>query len=105
MKQTNRIISLMLCAAMVAGYFPAPAHAEDLSQSGLCVHHPEHTDCAYGADMACDYFCTECNSMDAAITCPVTVATAAPATSRRGIPNMPKIRMGSRIILMMAPVS
>ncbi len=35
---------------------------------------------------------------------PATVATAAPATSSRGKPNSPKIRMGSKIRLMTEPV-
>ena len=37
--------------------------------------------------------------------CPVTVATAAPATPRRGAPKRPKIRMGSRMMLVRAPRS
>ena len=36
---------------------------------------------------------------------PITVAAAAPATPILGIPNMPKIRMGSRMMLITAPVS
>ena len=36
---------------------------------------------------------------------PMTVARAAPATSIRGKPNRPKMRMGSRMMLMMAPVA
>ena len=39
----------------------------------------------------------------AAMICPITVAMAAPATSKRGKPNNPKIRMGSRMMLMPAP--
>ena len=42
--------------------------------------------------------------MDAATICPNTVATAAPAIPMRGIPKYPKIRIGSRMILMIAPV-
>ena len=34
-----------------------------------------------------------------------TVATAAPATSSRGAPHSPKIRMGSMTMLMTAPIS
>ena len=41
----------------------------------------------------------------AATICPVTVASAAPATSILGKPNRPKIMMGSRMMLMMAPVA
>ena len=41
----------------------------------------------------------------AATICPATVAMAAPATSIRGRPNQPKIRMGSSTMLMRAPVS
>ena len=39
-----------------------------------------------------------------ATTCPMTVAAAAPATPIFGKPKSPKIMMGSRIRLMMAPV-
>ena len=39
----------------------------------------------------------------AAMICPITVAMAAPATSKRGKPNNPKIRMGSRMMLIPAP--
>ena len=38
-----------------------------------------------------------------AIICPITVANAAPATPISGSPNRPKIKIGSRIILIMAP--
>ena len=41
--------------------------------------------------------------MQAAAICPMTVAVAAPATSILGQPNHPKIMIGSRIRLMMAP--
>ena len=34
----------------------------------------------------------------------MTVASAAPATSMRGKPSQPKIRIGSRIMLITAPV-
>ena len=40
----------------------------------------------------------------AATHCPMTVAQAAPAMPMAGRPNLPWIRMGSRIMLMMAPV-
>ena len=40
----------------------------------------------------------------AATICPITVATAAPATPIAGSPKYPKIRIGSRMILMIAPV-
>ena len=43
--------------------------------------------------------------MTAAVICPMTVAAAAPATSIRGKPNRPKIRIGSRMMLMTAPMS
>ena len=36
--------------------------------------------------------------------CPQTVAMAAPETPRRGIPNNPKIKIGSKIMLIIAPV-
>ena len=36
---------------------------------------------------------------------PRTVARAAPATSIRGKPNSPKIRMGSMMMLIMAPTA
>ena len=41
----------------------------------------------------------------AATIWPATVATAAPATSIRGMPSRPKIKMGSSTMLMMAPTS
>ena len=43
------------------------------------------------------------DNMPAAI-CPITVASAAPDTPIFGAPRSPKISMGSRIILMIAPV-
>ena len=39
-----------------------------------------------------------------ATICPITVATAAPATPIRGTPKYPKIKIGSKIILTTAPV-
>ena len=36
--------------------------------------------------------------------CPSTVAAAAPATSILGKPKSPKIKMGSKMMLMMAPI-
>lgn len=38
-----------------------------------------------------------------AVCCPITVATAAPLTPMAGKPNRPKIIMGSRMMLVMAP--
>ena len=40
-----------------------------------------------------------------ATTWPMTVAMAAPATPSFGAPSRPKIRIGSKMILMMAPVA
>jgi len=40
-----------------------------------------------------------------AMICPPTVAIAAPATPMAGMPNMPKMRMGSRMMLLTAPTS
>ena len=42
--------------------------------------------------------------MSAATICPITVATAAPVTPIAGKPNQPKIRIGSIIMLIIAPV-
>ena len=47
MKQMKRVISLVLSFALLSGYIPAPVHAEDLSQQGLCEHHQEHIGCSY----------------------------------------------------------
>ena len=58
MIRLKRTISLVLCCAMLAGYVPAPAYAEDISQQGLCVHHPEHIDCSYSPavdEVACNH--------------------------------------------------
>lgn len=41
---------------------------------------------------------------EAPASCPITVAMAAPATPMAGMPNHPKIKMGSSTMLMMAPV-
>ena len=58
MERAKRILCLALCFAMLAGYVPVPTHAEDLSQQGLCAHHPEHIDCSYAPAveaMACGH--------------------------------------------------
>ena len=47
MERAKRIICMALCFAMLAGYLPAPVHAEDMSLQGLCDHHSEHIDCSY----------------------------------------------------------
>jgi len=47
MERIKRVLALILCGAMLAGYLPAPVYAEDLFQQGLCEHHPEHIDCSY----------------------------------------------------------
>ena len=39
----------------------------------------------------------------APVTCPITVATAAPFTSSLGNPKSPNIKIGSKIILIIAP--
>ena len=51
MKQTvlNRVLSLMLCFSLLAGYLPPTVFAEDLSQQGLCEHHQAHVGCAYAS--------------------------------------------------------
>lgn len=56
MKPKRKIISLLLCAAMLLSFCPTSVFAEAAAQdggvsigaSGLCEHHPEHTeDCGY----------------------------------------------------------
>ncbi len=40
-----------------------------------------------------------------ALICPMMVATAAPSTPMAGKPNSPKMRIGSRRMLMTAPAA
>ena len=49
MKQIKRVLALLTCGAMLVGNIPVTAFAEDLSQQGLCEHHPEHVECAYSS--------------------------------------------------------
>ena len=55
MKRLKRTISLALCFAMLLGYIPFPASAEDSSLNGLCEHHAEHMDCSYAPAAACTH--------------------------------------------------
>ena len=56
---SKRVISLLLCAAMLLGNFPVVGFAAE--QDGLCEHHTDHVDCTYveGAS-TCDYVCEVC---------------------------------------------
>lgn len=58
MKGKQRILSLLLCGAMLFSICPQPALAAENGQagnaaSGLCEHHPQHTaDCGYTEEVA-----------------------------------------------------
>lgn len=63
MKAIKRVLSLVLCGAMLLGYFPAVSFAAEAD--GLCAHHTAHENCGYveTADGAtCDYVCEVCAS-------------------------------------------
>lgn len=52
MKRTiSRLLSLILCGAMIGSMFPQTAFATDggiVAETGLCEHHPEHNaECGY----------------------------------------------------------
>ena len=51
MKKTRKILSMILCSAMLVTVAPQTAFAEGEEtgeQTGLCEHHTEHTDeCGY----------------------------------------------------------
>ena len=61
----RKLLSLLLCAAMVITMLPATvlAEGEETVSEGLCKHHTEHTgDCGYRAAQAgipCDKDCTD----------------------------------------------
>ena len=64
-RKHTRGLSLLLCAALLAGQLGTAAFAAELPEStgGLCEHHPEHIDCGYvEGDEAhpCGYICEIC---------------------------------------------
>lgn len=59
-KETSkRIISLLLCTAMLLSNFSVVGFAAE--QDGLCEHHTDHADCGYvEGSSTCDYVCEVC---------------------------------------------
>ena len=55
----KRVLSMVLCAAMLLGNFPAVGYAAEAD--GLCAHHTEHVDCGYiEGESSCGFVCELC---------------------------------------------
>ena len=62
MKHLKKILSLILCFAILVGYIPASVFAEDIAFIGLCEHHAEHTGCSYSPAVEgqnCQHQCSD----------------------------------------------
>ena len=60
-RMSIRLLSLILCCAMVLGCFPAVSYAEN--PDGLCTHCPEHTEgCDLSKDPSCGFECALCEA-------------------------------------------
>ena len=56
---TKRVISLLLCAALLVGNFPMVSFAAEVD--GLCPHHETHAECGYvDGEADCGYVCELC---------------------------------------------
>lgn len=71
MLRKRRFLSVLLSLVLILGTIPITAIAEqtESERTGLCEHHPQHTDeCGYTEGTPCTYVCEICNPRDSGET-------------------------------------
>ena len=67
--RVKRMISALLCLAMLASYLPVSGFAEE--SENVCTHHSEHVDCGYEEGVPdCSFVCEICTEATAGDTEP-----------------------------------
>ena len=57
----RRLLSLLLCVALLVTMLPTTAWAEGEGADGICPHHAEHTEaCGYAEGGVCGFVCKVC---------------------------------------------
>ena len=71
MLRKRRFLSMLLSLVLILGTIPITAIAEqtESERTGLCEHHPQHTDeCGYTEGTPCTYVCEICNPRESGET-------------------------------------
>ena len=87
-ERTKRIVSMVLCLAMLLGNFPVVSFAAE--RDGLCEHHTEHLECGYvEGESACGFECEICAKAEEETAEPaISAETVYTVTSQTAAPDI-----------------